>query len=141
MTIKVSSKTVEKDLSRLEKFFSSPPKGIMGEIGSFAIFKIQARTDNSRDYLNRPFEPYSFQYLFTRIDAGRPTKVDLFFTGKMSAAMTYKQKGKDKIILFFSSAEESKKAFYNNRLREFFGLNKTDLKQIKKIYLDGIKES
>ena len=53
MTIKVDSRKVEKELTKLEKFFGYVPNEVVNEVGNFSVFKIQERTGKSVDVNNK----------------------------------------------------------------------------------------
>ena len=72
---------------------------------------------------------------------GKPTKVDLFYSGRMLGALTpsprtVKKSGKNKISISFSNAQMNQRALFNQVLnepkREFFGFNDRTEKIISK---------
>lgn len=123
---------------------------LMGEIGSFLVDDILIRTAKGRDVEGLPFKPYSESYKRVRDDRDLPTdRVDLFFTGQMTSALTYEE-AKTQVRLFFmntprrgtpkkgggfshSSASNAEVAFYNNEVRKFFAISPEERKYIKRL--------
>ena len=62
---------------------------------------------------------------------GKPTKIDLFNTGRMLGSITGKVESKSKASVFFNNNEMTRRALFNQVLnepnRQFFGFdNKTE---------------
>lgn len=75
------------------------------------------------------FAPYSPKYAEFRRKNGRGTNVDLNFTGQMWASLAgFKNRGYAEIK--FSNALANKKAYFNNKLRPFFGFNATERREL-----------
>lgn len=132
---------VVKMLDELSKGIKTPPVKMLNQIGEYAKTAIKARTAQGKDVNESPFKGYSSGYKAIRAKAGRPiNKVDLHFTGKMLAAMTHKSEpGASRVVLFFNSADESEKAFENQKTRKFFGLNEKDNRRIMQIVLENLR--
>lgn len=139
-------------LSRLRKGLEDA-SSLMGEIGSYLIQDILIRTSKGRDVEGLPFEPYSKSYAKVRADRDLPTnRVDLFFTGQMTSALTYKE-AKTQVRLFFmntprrgtpkkdggftsSKATNAEIAFYNNEIRKFFAISPEQRRYVKRLVKD-----
>ena len=139
--IKTNSKAIEKRFKRLQsKFPSIIDKGILQ--GGFQLLDIiRTKTAKGVDFRDTPFAPYSSSYLKQLQREGKPTKVDLFYSGRMLGALTpskrtVRKTGKHKISLNFSNAQMRQRALFNQVLnepkREFFGFNNRTEKIINK---------
>ncbi len=101
---------------------------------STGLNMIQDKTAKGVDVDGRPFKPYSEKYAFFRAKNGRThVNVDLNFTGQMMANMSVKANSK-RAEIFFLRPSEGKKAFYNNKTREFFGFSRLQEKQLAKTF-------
>ena len=147
--IKTNSKAIEKRYKRLQsKFPSIIDKGILQ--GGFQLLDIiRTKTAKGVDFRDTPFAPYSSSYLKQLQREGKPTKVDLFYSGRMLGALTpsnrtVKKTGKHKISLNFSNAQMRQRALFNQVLnepkREFFGFNDRTEKIISKQFNRFIKQ-
>ena len=141
--IKSNSKAIERRFKRLEsKFPSIIDKGILQ--GGFQLLDIiRTKTAKGIDFRDRPFAPYSQGYLKQLQREGKPTKVDLFNSGRMLGAITpsgrtVKKTGKNKISISFSNSQMRQRALFNQVLnepkREFFGFNKRTENIIQKTF-------
>ena len=141
INIKTNAKAIEKRYKRLQsKFPSIIDKGILQ--GGFQLLDIiRTKTAKGVDFRDTPFAPYSSSYLKQLQREGKPTKVDLFYSGRMLGALTpsnrtVKKTGKHKISLNFSNAQMRQRALFNQVLnepkREFFGFNNRTEKIISK---------
>lgn len=83
------------------------------------------RTKSGKDMNNKPFKPYSKGY------KKKNRNVNLTVKGTMLGNITSK-KIKDGIVLYFSSKSENAKAVSNSKTRQFFGLDKKQIKSIVK---------
>jgi len=139
--IKTNSKAIEKRFRRLQsKFPSIIDKGILQ--GGFQLLDIiRTKTAKGVDFRDTPFAPYSASYLKQLQREGKPTKVDLFFSGRMLGALTpsnrtIKKTGKHKVSISFSNSQMRQRALFNQVLnepkREFFGFNNRTEKIINK---------
>ena len=126
-----NSKQVIKKLNKFEDRLSRIIDKGVKQAGFQLLNIIRTKTKKGIDFRDRPFAPYSEGYLKTLEREGKPTNVDLFYSGKMLGALTpdqaLKKTGKHKITLGFARAEERNKALFNQVLgtpkREFFGFN------------------
>ena len=131
--IKTNSKAIEKRFKRLEsKFPSIIDKGILQD-GFQLLDIVRTKTAKGVDFRYTPFAPYSASYLKQLQREGKPTKVDLFYSGRMLGALTpsrrtIKKTGKNKVSISFSNAQMRQRALFNQVLnepkREFFGFDK-----------------
>lgn len=121
-------------------------RDLMGEIGIYLTGSILMRTSEGIDVEGVPFEPYSISYRRTREKRGLSTDtVDLFFSGQMLNSLTYEET-KDQVKLFFMNtprrggkASNPEIAFYNNEIREFFGISSGEHKEVIKMVEDYIE--
>ena len=130
--IKTNAEFIKKRFKRIErKFKSIIEKGILQ--GGFQLLDIiRTKTAKGIDFRDRPFAPYSQGYLKHLQKKGYPTKIDLFYSGRMLGALTpsgqtVKKTGTNKVSVGFSNGEMLKRAVFNQVLgktkREFFGFN------------------
>ena len=152
LNIKTNSKHIQKRFKRLEsKFPKILDKGIL-QAGFQLLDIIRTKTQKGQDFRGRPFAPYSQGYLKQLTREGKPTKVDLFYSGRMMGSLTpsgrtIKKSGKNKVSVSFSNAQMRQRALFNQVLgknkREFFGFNsRTEMiisKQFKKFVEKEIK--
>ena len=130
--IKTNAEFIKKRFKRIErKFKSIIEKGILQ--GGFQLLDIiRTKTAKGIDFRDRPFAPYSQGYLKHLQKKGYPTKVDLFYSGRMLGALTpsgktIKKTGTNTVSVGFSNSQMLKRAVFNQVLgktkREFFGFN------------------
>lgn len=130
--IKTNSEFLKKRFKRIErKFKSIIEKGILQ--GGFQLLDIiRTKTAKGIDFRDRPFAPYSQGYLKHLQRKGYPTKIDLFYSGRMLGALTpsgktVRKTGTNKVSVGFSNSQMLKRAVFNQVLgktkREFFGFN------------------
>ena len=127
VNIKTNSKLIQKRFKRLEKRFPRAiDKGIM-QAGFQLLDIIRTKTKRGVDFRDVGFEPYSDAYRKQLEREGKPTGVDLFYTGRMLGSLTSTKTGKHKVSLGFTNAQMRQRALFNQVLnqpiREFFGFN------------------
>ena len=131
LKIKSNSKQVSK---KFKKFQSVLPRIIdkgVKQAGFQLVAIIREKTKKGIDFRDRPFAPYSEGYLKKLQREGKPTKVDLFYSGRMLGSLTpnstIKKTGRNKVSLAFSNSQMMQRALFNQVLkdpkREFFGFN------------------
>jgi len=130
--IKTNTEFLKTRLKKVErKIKTIIEKGILQ--GGFQLLDIiRTKTAKGIDFRDAPFAPYSQGYLKHLQKKGYPTKVDLFYSGRMLGALTpsgqtVKKTGTNKVSVGFSNGEMLKRAVFNQVLgktkREFFGFN------------------
>ena len=140
--IKTNAKHLEKRYARLKsKFPNIIDKGLL-QAGFQLLDIIRTKTKKGIDFNDKRFAAYSRGYIKRLEREGKPTKVDLFYSGRMLSALTpsaktVKRTGKHKITLGFSNAEMRTRALFNqvmmgDKNREFFGFNTRTENIIKK---------
>jgi len=150
--IKIKTQTNSKEVIRkIDKFESALERAIdkgVKQAGFQLLDRIRTKTQKGIDFNDRPFAPYSQGYIKRLEKEGKPTNVDLWYSGKMLGALTpnqaLKKTGKHKITLGFARAEERNKALWNQVVnspkREFFGFNNTTEKIINKSFNQFIEK-
>ena len=141
LKIKTNADFIQKRYARIQrKFKSIIEKGIL-QAGFQLLDIIRTKTAKGIDINDIPFAPYSSSYLKQLQREGKPTKVDLFNTGRMMGALTpggrtVRKTGRHKITLGFSNAQMRQRALFNQVLgktnREFFGFNDRTANIIRK---------
>ena len=145
MSIKLEIKTNQKQFSKkFKKFESVLPRIIdkgVKQAGFQLVDIIRTKTKKGIDFKDRRFAPYSEGYLKQLQREGKPTVVDLFYTGRMLGSLNpsmVKKTGKHKISLAFSRKDEIDKAFFNqvttDPQRKFFGFNTRTEKIIQRTF-------
>ena len=141
LNIKTNSKQVQ---SKFRKFQAVLPRVIdkgLKQAGFQLLDIVRTKTSKGIDFRDRPFATYSASYLKQLQREGKPTKVDLFYTGRMLGALTpsprtVRKTGKNKISIGFSNSQMRQRALFNQVLnepkREFFGFNDRTEKIISK---------
>ena len=136
MAVNLNIKTNQKQVAaKFKKFGSVLPRIIdkgVKQAGFQLVDIIRTKTKKGIDFNDRRFAPYSEGYLKQLQREGKPTVVDLFYTGRMLGSLTpsstVKNTGKHKVTLAFSNSEMRQRALFNQVLnepkREFFGFNK-----------------
>ena len=117
-------KNIESDLPRLIS------KGLL-QAGFQLLEIIKTKTKKGIDFRDKFFAPYSQGYLKKLKAEGKPTNVDLFYSGRMLGTLTpsnaIKKIGNYQVSLGFNNSEMRKRALFNQVLgrtkREFFGFN------------------
>jgi len=136
--IKTNAKKIEKALKQKGKDVGKSMKRALSITAQEGINIIEARTEDGVGYKGGAFKGYSAKYARFRSAKGRGKSVDLQFTGRMLGSMTSKADSK-KATIFFTRAEEAKKAAMNNKTRPFFGFNRQEEKQLAKTFFRYIK--
>ena len=141
LKIKDNTQQVRNNFKKLgRRLTKTIDKGVK-QAGFQLLDIIRTKTAKGVDFRDTPFAPYSSSYLKQLQREGKPTKVDLFYSGRMLGALTpsnrtVKKTGKHKISLNFSNAQMRQRALFNQVLnepkREFFGFNNRTEKIINK---------
>ena len=135
--IKTNAKDIAKLIGKKGKELSASVKSALSLTAQAGVNIIEDRTRKGVGYKGA-FESYSPEYAAFRASRGRGTTVDLQFTGQMLGSITTKANSKQAEI-FFSKASESKKAAMNNKSRPFFGFNRSEKKQLSKVFFRALK--
>ena len=133
VTIKINDKQFKQEFEKFQnKLSKTIEKGVL-QAGFQLVTIIRELTKKGIDKNRNRFAPYSEGYLKHLQKKGYPTKVDLWYSGRMLGALTpdsksVKKTGKHKVTVGFSNAEMRTRALFNQVLnepkREFFGFNK-----------------
>ena len=151
MAVNLNIKTNQKQVAaKFKKFSSVLPRIIdkgVKQAGFQLVEIIRTKTLKGQDFEDIRFAPYSEGYIKQLQTEGKPTAVDLFYTGRMLGALTpsmVKKTGKHKVTLAFTRKEEIDKAFFNqvttDPQRKFFGFNTRTEKIINKSFEKFVKD-
>ena len=92
MAVNLNIKTNSKQVSaKFKKFGSVLPRIIdkgVKQAGFQLVEIIRTKTSKGQDFKDRRFAPYSEGYLKRLQREGKPTAVDLFYSGRMLGALT-----------------------------------------------------
>ena len=143
-----NSKQVQRNIKIFQnKFPRIVEKGIK-QAGFQLLEFIKTKTKKGQRFDTGRFASYSASYLKQLQREGKPTKVDLFYTGRMLGSLTpsstVKKTGKNKISLGFSNSEMAQRALFvqvlNKPERPFFGFNARTEQAIKKAFNRFVKK-
>lgn len=137
-SLKTNAKKVQAALKKKGKDIDKSMKRALSITAQQGINIIEDRTQDGVGYKGGAFKGYSEKYAKFRRAKGRGKNVDLQFSGRMLGSMTSKADRK-KATIFFTRAEEAKKAAMNDKTRPFFGFNKQEEKQLANIFFRNIK--
>ena len=133
LKIKDNSKQVGNKFKSYQSALSRAIDKGVKQAGFQLLDIIRTKTQKGIDFRDRDFASYTEGYRKRLEREGKPTKVDLFYTGRMLGSLTpnstVKKTGKHKVTLAFSNAQMRQRALFNQVLmgekkREFFGFNK-----------------
>lgn len=103
------------------------------------LARIKLRTARGESSSGQLFDPYAPEYENVRVDGGYSIAVvDLFFSGRMQAAMSAEVLNDTSVRLFFNDPAQGLKAFYHHTgagnlpVRDFFSINDSDVEEITK---------
>tara|TARA_B100000212_G_scaffold321457_1_gene280024 strand:+ start:43 stop:513 length:471 start_codon:yes stop_codon:yes gene_type:complete len=135
--IQSNEKEIIKKFQRLRlKLPQIIDKGVK-QAGFQLVDIIRTKTKKGVDKNDSPFASYTPEYVKRLEREGKPTSVDLFYSGRMLGSLTSNKTGKHQVSLGFSNAEMRKRALFNQVMmgaknREFFGFNDRTEKIISK---------
>ena len=130
--VKTNQKLVAKNFKRLATKLPRFIEQGLKQAGFHLLDIIRTKTAKGQDFRGNPFAPYSDGYLKRLEREGKPTAVDLFYSGRMLGALTPSGKTVRKISnnivsVSFSNSQMRQRALFNqvlgNTKREFFGFN------------------
>ena len=143
--IKSNVKSIQKKINKFFfKFPSLTRKGL-----ARASFRLQATikelSSKSLDADRVPFEEYTKGYVKRLEREGKPTKVDLFYSGRMLGSITGKVNSNKKATVFFNNAEMRQRAFFNqtqmgSKNRKFFDIGKKTENIIRKEFVQFMEK-
>ncbi len=128
---------VKGDFGKLRAKIIKKDKGItkfLTEIAFLLNSKIQRRVQQRGQGVKGKMPLYSKRYEAKRQRKGRQiSRRDLTFTGKMWQSLTVIAKpARKQAEMFFSGAEENRKAFFNDEATPFFDLNSNEKAFLRK---------
>ena len=140
LSIKTNQKQVSKNIKRYQSFLPRIFDKGLKQAGFHLLEIIKELTKKGVDFRRMPFAPYSEGYIKRLEKEGKPTAVDLFYSGRMLGSLTpsstVKKRGKDKVSVAFSNSQMMKRALFNQVLneptRKFFGFDNRTEKIINK---------
>lgn len=120
---------------------------IVQEFGQAVVDRIVDRTEDGKDVNGRSFKGYSAQYVnseeFEEFDKS-PSDVNMTLTGRMMESVDFDQSSDTVKVQVGDGDVETAKAFNHNtgdtvKKRQFFGVNKKEINEIRKIFKDDVK--
>ena len=95
------------------------------------VVGIVSRTQRGKDMKLKGFKSYKKDYAKYRQKHGRDKSVNLTYSGRMLGAINSKHIPLG-LRFYFSSKSETDKATWNQKTRKFFGVDKMQIKYLKK---------
>ena len=140
VNIDTNAKEVSKRIGKRGKNLSASIEQALSITAQAGINIIEERTSKGKSFKGffRSFKKYTRPYAAFRKRKGRGKRPDLQFTGRMLSAMT-STASESQADIFFSRAEESKKAAMNNKSRPFFGFNRKEEKKLAGVFFRALK--
>lgn len=142
----IDSEEVDRLFAKLDKQFSRDIVKVLSMTAQQGINVILERTEQGYGYQGK-FKPYSPQYATSKAQGWPGTSTRRAFSGDPSGVVNLNVSGNmlgsmrskmDRINLTaeiaFSRAAESKKAFFNNQIRPFFGFNQKEKNDLRKFF-------
>lgn len=142
MKVSVNANRVTALLDRTVKALPAEIDKALVVTALHGINMIEDRTESGRGY-DGVFLPYSDAYAKFRSKKGRQvTPVNLNFTGRMLSSMAARRVSRGVQEIYFTRAEEARKAFFHNvtgigkgrTTRRFFGFNQTEKSKLRKFF-------
>lgn len=144
ITLKSNVKSIQKRLNDVFRKFPNITRKGLGQAGFQLIDIIRTLTSKEQNFRRKKFAPYSDSYLEQLQKEGKPTAVDLFYSGDMLGSLTTKVHSSRKASVFFNRSAEAKKAVFNqvigNPKREFFGFDKRTEKIIQQSFIKFVEK-
>ena len=128
VTITLNTKAITSRLKQIEREMPSQIDNALYATAQYGENIILNRTKKGQG-ISGMFARYTPKYAEFRRSKGRGNTVDLNFTGMMLGSMTA-SKGRGYAEIGFSRATESKKAYFNNQRRPFFGFNASERRKL-----------
>lgn len=119
------------DFRRVEKKIVGDRIGMLRLEAMNIVHGIVSRTQKGLNVALNGFKSYSKSYKEYRSKQGRSTKPNLTYSGDMLGAINSKNI-KYGLRFYFASKTERDKAGWNNKTRPFFGIDKNQIKYLKK---------
>ena len=128
VTITLLDKAVKDRLAQIERDLPDQLDKALAQTAYYGSNIIADRGKEGRG-ISGVFKAYTPKYAEFRRKTGRSDKVDLNYTGQMWASLAgFRHRGYAEIK--FSDALANRKAYFNNKLRPFFGFNATEKRQL-----------
>jgi len=125
----VNRKKFQRFISRFKTRLNRAIPKALNRSGEKTVETILDRTKRGVG-LRGAFKRYSDEYRETRQEAGRGTKPDLNFSGRMLSNLDVEKKSTNRVLVTFKRREEEKKAKYNQKKRPFMGVRPQEKKFI-----------
>jgi len=125
-------------LNQIKAKIPNASRKALNKTGMFLQNAIKNRTAKGRDFKGRAFKPYSKAYAEKRKRRNATLKPNLFFKGLMLGNMSFKTFSKTKGQIFFPNTNANKKAFFNDKTRPFFSVNKKEEDKAVKIFTESL---
>jgi hypothetical protein len=145
-TAVIDTSEVDALFKRIDKQFSKDIVKALNVTAMKGVNMILDRTEKGKGYESR-FARYTPEYAKRKAEgwpraknrpafSGDPSgNVNLQVTGKMLSSMTTRlDKPKLTAEIAFTRANESKKAYYNNQKRPFFGFNQREQRYLRRFF-------
>tara|TARA_R110000772_G_scaffold98775_3_gene198311 strand:+ start:1056 stop:1490 length:435 start_codon:yes stop_codon:yes gene_type:complete len=135
-TIIVNNKGFFSRFTTLRKRYASRINHALDIAAQVATRRIVERTGRGQQINKAGFKKYTSAYEASKrnMQGVNFRGVNLQVTNDMLGSITNTQPTNHKTTIFFGGAKQAKKAFVNQKTRPFFGLNRDDHKEIRKVF-------
>jgi len=134
VNLEVNVTAVKGALDKIKrKVPSATAKGI-AVASTFIQNAIKDRTRQGKSVNGGGFKRYSKSYAKQRAKRGASTTPNLFFSGQMLGNMSFKKLSSTKGQVFFPNRTQNIKAFFNDKTRPFFSVNRSEEDKAIKIF-------
>jgi len=134
VNLEVNVTAVKGALDKIKrKVPSATAKGI-AVASTFIQNAIKDRTRQGKSVNGGAFKRYSKSYAKQRAKRGASTTPNLFFSGQMLGNMSFKKLSSTKGQVFFPNRTQNIKAFFNDKTRPFFSVNRSEEDKAIKIF-------
>ena len=139
---KIDTKQIKALMKKMPDQVERGSKSGLAKAAAYVEFTIKQRTARGMG-VHRGFTPYSESYKIARAKHGRSTTpVNLNWSGRMLASMTWKVKSAKLAIVTFSSGLEAKKAMFHHKMgagksrvkRPWFDIHPSEVRKLKQIF-------
>jgi len=132
---------VRMDATRVTALLDKTVKALPAEIDKALAITAQQgtniildHTEQGRGYLGS-FKRYSVAYAKFRAKNGRQiSPVNLNYSGRMLSSISNRKISKGVQEIYFTRAEEARKAYFNNQTRAFFGFTRKEKSYLRTFF-------
>lgn len=143
LSIQTDDKAVLRMMNRVQRGIKTKTQKGLAKASSYGVFAIRRHTEKGTGVVSgnlTAFKPYSASYARVRDKAGRSTRPDLTWSGRMLGSMVFKVHG-DNAVIWFGRRREAKKAIWNHESRPFFNLSNKERNKARAVFFKEIRKA